>query len=341
MGLFYVIIAISFVVLFIVNTAWMGYNLYLWSVNGIQFLLQGRDFVESIYASSYLKWVLLADVMWLFSIFGFVVRRKNYKTDVNLHYLIHKPIKNPKICVSMHAFNEELGIEKCVNDFKNQKNVETVIVVDNHSTDKTVEIAEKCGATVITKDSNKGYAHSWFLGLREALKTDANIIVITDVDGTFSGYDISKMISYLDNCDMVVGTRLVQTLTEKGNQNGAFYVWGNRFIAFLLQLKYFSFMHLGVIQLTDVGCSYRCIRKEALEKILDKFTYPDSDRLLPLANNSNPPIVMTMIGIANNLRIIEIPISFKKRIGKSKYSEGKKLKGIKYGLEFIWIIIRN
>ena len=37
------------------------------------------------------------------------------------------------------------------------------------------------------------------------MKTDANIIVRTDGDGTYNGYDMTKMIPYLDNCDMVVG----------------------------------------------------------------------------------------------------------------------------------------
>jgi glycosyltransferase involved in cell wall biosynthesis len=122
----------------------------------------------------------------------------------------------------MHTYNEEQVIEKTVEDFLKQDNVEKVIVIDNHSTDKTIEYAQKAGATVITKTSNKGYAHSWYTGLTEALKTDANIIVITDGDGTYNGYDISKMSTYLENCDMVVGSRMVQVLCEKTNQNDTF-----------------------------------------------------------------------------------------------------------------------
>ena len=49
-------------------------------------------------------------------------------------------------------------------------------------------------------------------------------MILTESDGTYSGLDISKMIPYLDNCDMVVGTRQVQILNERGNQNSTIYV---------------------------------------------------------------------------------------------------------------------
>lgn len=340
MGLLYLGIGIAFVILFFVNIIWISLNLYLWIVNGIQFLLEGMNFAERVYASTYLKWILLGDGLWLITVLIFLLKRKKYKTDANLHYLKHKPIVNPKICVSMHAYNEKLAIEQSVKDFVNQKNVFQINVIDNHSSDDTVEIAKHAGANVITKNENKGYAHSWVMGLKEALKTDANIIVITDADGTFNGYDIEKMIPYLDNCDMVVGSRLTQVLTEKGNQNSMFYVWGNRFIASLLQIKYFSLLHMGVLQLTDAGCSYRCIRRESLEKIIDKFTSPETGEIIPIANGNRIALFTTSIAIENNLKIVEVPITFKKRIGISKFTENKR-KGLVSGFEFIWFILRS
>lgn len=332
--------SISFVVLFFANIIWAGLNLYLWLINGIQFLLEGRNFAESVYASTYLKWILLADGLWLATVLIFLLKRKNYKTDANLHYLKYNPIKKPKICVSMHAYNEKLSIEQSVKDFINQKNVFQVNVIDNHSTDNTVEIAKRSGANVITKNENKGYAHSWVKGLNEALKTDANIIVLTDADGTFNGYDIDKMIPYLENCDMVIGSRLTQVLSEKGNQNSMFYVWGNKFIASLLQIKYFSLLHMGVLQLTDAGCSYRCIRRESLEKIIDKFTISETDEVIPIANGNRIALFTTSVAIENNLKIVEIPITFKKRIGISKFTNNK-WDGLLSGFEFIWFILRS
>jgi len=340
MGLLYVILAFSFVILFLVNVVWLGLNLYLWVVNGLQFLLQGMNFAERIYASVFLKWILLADVLWLGFLLAFLIKRKHYKTDPELHYLTHKPITNPKICVSIHAYNEQQIIEKTVKDFLNQKNVKHVLVIDNHSSDRTVELAEKSGAQVITKESNKGYADSWYLGLRESLKTNSDIIVIADADGTFNAYDISKMVPYLDNSDMVVGSRLMQVLNEQGNQLSMFYVWGNTLLAKLFQLKYFSLLHLGIVNLTDVGCSYRCIRREALEKIMNEFTISGTKKLVPNANGSRIALFTTSIAIKNNLKVVEVPITFKKRVGLSKYTNTK-LKGLRYGIEYLWFILRS
>lgn len=341
MGKTYAALAISFVILFLTNITWLGINTYVWATNGLQFILHGFSVTGGIYYSIYLKWILLCDFIWLGLSLVFMLKRKHYKTDPELHYLTYKIIHTPSICVIIPAFNEELSIENVVKNYMNEKNVKQVIVIDNHSTDNTASIAEKCGARVIRKESNRGYAHSCVVGLKESLKTESNIIVLTEADGTFSAYDIKKMVPFLDNCDMVIGTRQVQVLVEKGNQNSMFYVWGNLFLAKLVQLKYFSLLHLGIIQLTDVGCSYRCIRRDALEKIIDKFTCPESDEVVTEADGGLFALFTTMLAIENDLKIVEVPITFKKRIGISKSEADKKSKGIRYGLKFMWYIISS
>jgi glycosyltransferase involved in cell wall biosynthesis len=338
MGTFYTILALTFIFIFFVNVVWIGFNSYLWIMGGIQALLEGMNVTEKIFASTYLKWILVIDILWICTFLIFLIRKKSH--DINLQYLIYKPITNPKICVVIPAYNEEEGIELIVNDFSKQKYVKQVMIIDNHSTDNTVEIAKKAGAVIITKNKNQGYAHSWFLGLKKSLETSANVIVIVDADNTFNAYDIKKMLPYLDNCDMVIGSRIIHPLTEKNNQNTLFYVWGNFFIAKLLEIKYFRLGRAGAFQMTDVGCSYRCMRKESLEKIIENFTYKNSDKLLPFASGNNPGIVTTSVAIENNQRVIEIPITFKKRIGISKSGANKKSRGFRYGLEFIWQIIR-
>ncbi len=213
-------------------------------------------------------------------------------------------------------------------------------MIDNNSTDKTVEIAKQCGATVITKEINKGFGDSCIVGLNEALKTDANIIALTECDGTYSSSDIQKMIPYLDNCEVVLGTRLIQVLIEKENQNGMFNTWGNFFIAKLIQLKYFSLLHMGVISLTDVGCTFRCIRRDGLEKIIGRITNDYNKKI-----DKNGWLIipyLNMIAIQNDLKIVEVPITFKKRTGgMSKSGVGRKSKGLLYGLRFIWFVLKT
>ena len=339
MGKIFATLVLSFFTIFLINLIWVLTNVYYFATDGFQTLFVATTLVENVYFSIYLKWILLLDFSYLISVLIFMATRKNYKTDSKLHNLAYDPIKNPKICVTMHTYNEEKNIELVISDYKKQKNVNNIIVIDNHSSDKTVEIARSCGVKVVTKDSNKGFAHSCIVGMREALKTDSNIAVFTECDGTYSGMDIEKMTPYLDNCDMVIGTRQIQVLTEKGNQNSILHVWGNYFLAKLMQLKYFSLLHLSVVELTDVGCMHRCIKKDMLEKIIDKFTRTNSDEVI-IGNKSGLfAILMTMIGIENNFRIVEIPITFKKRLGISKTQADKKTNALRYGLSFFWYIL--
>ena len=236
----------------------------------------------------------------------------------------------------MPTYNEELSIKHVVEDFKKQEFVEDVIVIDNKSTDNTVKIARESGAKVVEKIENKGYSHSLVMGLNEALKTDANIIAMTESDGTFNGYDLEKMVPYLNNCDMVVGSRQSQVISEKGNQNSGFFVWANFLLAKLIQIKYLSLDHMGIINLTDVGCVYRIMKREALEKIINELTYPGSDKRV---GGVGIGLYMTMFGIENDLKIIEIPITFNRRIGRSKLTGAGVGKTIKIGLRFLWLIL--
>ena len=336
MQIIYFLLAISFVVLFLANFLWAISNIYMFIVNGIESIITGQTLIENIYYSKFLRWLILFDVLWLITGFGYVLKRKSYKTDSNLHYLQNLPLENRKICVIMPTFNEALSIKKVVEDFQKQRYVKHVIVIDNNSSDDTVRIASECGAKVIEKIENKGYSHSLVMGLKEALKTNANIITITESDGTFNGYDLEKMIPYLNNCDMAVGSRQNQVISEKGNQNSGFFVWANFFLAKLIQIKYLSLEHMGIINLTDVGCVYRVIKRDALEKIITKLTYPGSDKPI---GGEGIGLYITMLSIENNLKIIEIPVTFNKRIGKSKLTGTGAGKTIKIGLKFLWLIL--
>lgn len=333
---FFFVLAITFGILLIANITWIAVNIYMFLVHGIESIVTGETLIENIYFSVYLRWILLFDGIWIVACLGFGLARKSYKTDPELHYLQYSPIDDPKICLIIPAFNEESSIEQVVKNFNNQKFVKNIVVIDNNSNDKTVENAEKAGAKIVKKKENKGYSHSLVLGFKEALKTDCNIIAATEADGTFNAYDLDKMVPYLDNCDMIIGTRQNQVITEKGNQNSEIFVWGNYFLAKLIQIKYFNLRHMGIVNLTDVGCVYRIIKREGLEKIVEKLTYPKTDKPV---GGVGIGLYLTMLGIENDLKIIEVPVTFNKRIGYSKISGLGMRHVIKVGLNFLWIIL--
>jgi len=336
---FFFLLVITFGILFVTNITWIVLNLYSWATVGIDIVLSGSEdgLFENIYYSLYFKWLIFADILWIISLIVFMLQRKHFKTDPAQHFLKYNPINSPRLCVTIAAYNEQDSIEKTVKDFIKHRDVESVIVVDNKSMDDTALLAEKCGAKVIRQEKNRGFAHSYAIGLKEALKTDANIIATAEADGTNNAYDLDKMVPYLSNCDMVVGTRQVQIFTQKGNQNSIMHVWGNYWLAKLIQFKYFSLHHFGIINLTDVGCLFRVIKKESLEKLTDQFMDHKTGEAI---GGPAFPLYLTMRSIEKDLRIVEVPLTFNKRLGKSKTRSDEKISGIKYGLIFLKFILR-
>jgi len=90
-----------------------------------------------------------------------------------------------------------------------------VLVVDDGSTDKTLEVAEELGVDHIVKLSyNRGLAYAFMIGLDTALKLGADIIVNTDGDNQYNGHDIPKLIKpILENkSEIVIGDREVEKI---------------------------------------------------------------------------------------------------------------------------------
>ena len=80
------------------------------------------------------------------------------------------------------------------------------------------------------------------------------------------------------------------------------------------------------------------ISRESLELVVDDLFYPETDK--PKAGIA-VHLHLTMLGIEKDLRIIEVPITFNKRIGKSKMGTDEKIGALKIGLQFLWFIIKS
>ena len=252
-------------------------------------------------------------------------RRRYQSPRANLEF---RPVDSKKVAVALVAYNEGSVIGPCIGEFLENDSVESVIVVDNNSSDGTAAEAREAGARVVT-EARQGYGFACLRGLQEALKTDADIVVLCEGDNTQSGRDVDKFLAYIDTSDMVVGTRTAKPIMEKGTQMSQFYMWGNYFVAFLIQLKYFDPVDITGVRLTDAGCTYRAIRRKALERIIGD--------LVPKKHHFAPHMIL--VAIANSLNVIEIPIVFRRRHGVSKGAGGRKTLGFAVGLQMIWDIV--
>lgn len=256
-----------------------------------------------------------------------VIKERRRRDDVPRLARARTPLVNPRVAVALTAYNDELSIGLAVADFKSQPGVETVIVVDNNCRDRTAEVAAEAGATVIA-EPNQGYGWACMRGLREALATGADVIVLSEGDGTFEGRSIAQMLPFLNDTDMVIGNRATPGLVDRGSQMDSFFVWGNLLGAKLLQMRFWEPRFLGRVQLTDLGCTYRAIRREALAEIIDQFAVGGM--------HFSPHMIMVSLRAGHD--ILEVPIRFWPRVGVSKGANSLH-SAVRIGLAMLWHII--
>ena len=226
--------------------------------------------------------------------------------------------KGKKISVVLPAYNEEKNIRNAINEFFKTGMVDEIIVINNNSKDRTEEEAKKTKAKIIN-EARQGYGNANIRGLREA---KGDIIIMCEPDGTFVAEDIHKFLVYSEDFDVVFGTRTSRASIWSGANMGWFLRVGNVFVAKLLE-----YLHNGPC-LTDVGCTYKLLKRPAIDKIKDKFK---------VGGSHFSPELMILV-IKNRTKCIEIPVNYKGRIGQSKIT-GSFWKAFKLGLAMIWLII--
>jgi len=79
------------------------------------------------------------------------------------------------------------------------------------------------------------------------------------------------------------------------------------------------------------------IKRDALLKIIDQLSKKETEKL---TWHLTLRLYTTLLVIEKDLRLVEVPVTYKKRIGKSKIGTGKNLRTIKMGLIFLWVILR-
>jgi len=114
-----------------------------------------------------------------------------------------------KIIIVMPAYNAEETLEKTYHDIPLEI-IDEIILVDDNSSDKTVEIARKLGLTVIVHPENKGYGANQKTCYDEALKRNPDIVVMIHPDYQYDSRLIPYIVGFLEKgiCDVILGSRI-------------------------------------------------------------------------------------------------------------------------------------
>jgi len=222
------------------------------------------------------------------------------------------------VSVVFPAYNEEQNIRQAIDDFFVPGVVDEVIVVDNNSRDRTAEEAGRTRARVV-REAAQGYGHALRRGLREAT---GDLVILAEPDGTFVGRDVTKLLSYADDFDMVCGTRTTRELLWEQANMGWFLRVGNWAVAKLIQLLYDG------PSLSDCGCTLRLVHRAAVQRIGGDLTVGGS-HFLP---------EMVIVALKRGLRVIEIPVNYRGRVGQSKIT-GTLVGTLRTGVSMVALIL--
>lgn len=231
----------------------------------------------------------------------------------SLHFDRHR------VSLVVPTYNEAASIGGVLRDFA--PHVWEMVVVDNCSADGTADIARELGARVISQPT-RGFGDAVKQGLDAA---QGDILVMVEADGTFRAKDLGKLLEFLKDADMVVGTRTTREMIEQGaNMDGllryANIIWGKIIEGLWWNVE---------PRYTDVGCTYRALWRDGYLKIRD-FLVSDGAPLLP-------EMVIEMMRVRR--RVIEIPVSYyRRRAGESKYSASR-WQSAKTGLRMLRLIL--
>lgn len=209
-----------------------------------------------------------------------------------------------KLSIVIPAYNEEdgiaeiservLAVEAALKDV-GVKSLE-LIIVDDGSSDDTAEIARGIeGVRLIEHATNKGYGAALKTGFSHA---GGELVGFLDADGTYPPEYFPQLCdAALNGSSLVIGSRMQGTESKMPVTRRI----GNFFFANLLTL-------IGRQRVTDSASGMRVFRREILEDI---YPLPDGLNLTP---------VMSTRALHEGLKIVEIPIPYSERVGRSKLS---------------------
>jgi glycosyltransferase involved in cell wall biosynthesis len=202
------------------------------------------------------------------------------------------PARSKKVVVVMPAYNAEKTLQRTLDDIPRDW-VDEILLVDDRSRDRTVEIARRLGLSVFVHERNKGYGGNQKTCYREALRLGGDIMVMVHPDHQYDPTVIPQLITPLlnDECDAVFGSRMLGGRPLEGGMPKWKYL-GNIFLTALENATFYMY-------LTEYHSGLRAYSRRYLEAV--KFELNSDDFVF------DSEIIAQ--GVVHRMRIREVPIA--------------------------------
>jgi glycosyltransferase involved in cell wall biosynthesis len=224
------------------------------------------------------------------------------------------------VSVILPTYNERDSIRAVILGFFATGVVDEIVVVNNNAAAGTSDEVAGTGAREI-HEPQQGYGAAIQRGFLEAT---GDLMVVCEPDGTFEPRDIFKLLAYSPDLDVVYGSRTVGVFIWSGANMGFFLRFGNWFVGKLVEVLF------NTNSLSDVGCTYRLIRREAVEVLRPHYRI----------NGSEFGPEMMCLSIIAGMRLIQVPVNYRARVGVSSVT-GSRVKAIRLGLRMIVLILSH
>jgi glycosyltransferase involved in cell wall biosynthesis len=223
-----------------------------------------------------------------------------------------------EVSVVLMTYAERDSIRAVIEGFFATGVVDEVLVIDNNAQEGTAEEVAATPARLV-HESRQGYGHATRRGLVEAR---GDLVILAEPDGTFLPGDITKLLVYSDECDVVFGTRTTREMIWADANMDWFLRWGNWAVAKLVEVL-FNTSHLS-----DVGCTYRVLRRPMAEHVAATMR----------VGGSHAGAEIMLLTIVSGARYVEVPINYLPRVGRSSVT-GRRLAAVRVGLRMIALIL--
>jgi len=226
--------------------------------------------------------------------------------------------RDRKVSLILPTYREKDSIRQVIRDFEALGVVDEILVINNNAIEGTSEEVRLTSAREI-HEPIQGYGAAIRRGFAEAA---GDLVVVCEPDATFVASDLEKFLVYSNDVDIVYGSRTIRTFIWQRANMGFLLKWGNWFVAKLLEVLF------NTNYLSDVGCTYRLIRREALLKLLPTFQ---------VKSNFFGPEMMVR-GYRMKMKCVQIPVNYKERTGVSSVT-GNLSKSIVLGGQMMLLIV--